>query len=128
LQGLSLLLVDDHDDARELLATVLSGAGASVTEADGVAGAIEAFQRDEFSVLVSDIGMPGRDGYDLIRWVRSLDAPSTARSIPAVAVTAFGAPKDRERALAAGFGEHVPKPFEPATLIEIIARLATVRG
>jgi CheY-like chemotaxis protein len=128
LQGLSLLVVDDHDDARDLLATLLRGAGANVTEAESVVMAVDALRREAFSVLVSDIAMPGQDGYDLIRWIRSPDAPGSARSIPAVAVTAFGMPEDRARALAAGFEEHVPKPVEVATLIEIIARLGLAAG
>lgn len=125
LDGLRLLLVEDHDDARELLALALRGAGASVTEADSVRVAVAALQRDIFSVLVSDIAMPGQDGYDLLRWVRSLDAPRTTRTIPAVAVTAFAAPEDRAKALAAGFAAHIAKPVEMSTLIEIVARLGT---
>jgi CheY-like chemotaxis protein len=128
LHGLRLLLVEDHDDARELLAHALRGAGAIVTEADSVAGAVDALRRDEFSVLVSDIAMPGQDGYDLIRWVRSIDAPRTMRTIPAVAVTAFSAPEDRAKALAAGFAEHVPKPVEMSMLIDIVARLGTAES
>ena len=128
LDGLRLLLVEDHDDARELLALALRGAGASVTEADSVPVAVDALQRDEFSVLLSDIAMPGQDGYDLLRWVRSVDAPRTTRTIPAVAVTAFAAPGDRAKALAAGFAEHVAKPVEMSTLIEIVARLGTAEN
>ena len=80
------------------------------------------------TVLVSDIAMPGQDGYDLIRWVRSLDAPQTARNIPAVAVTAFVRSEDREKALAAGFAEHVPKPVEMSKLIDVVARLGALES
>jgi len=128
LQGLRLLIVDDHDDARELLAIALRGAGARVTEADCVTVAVDALLQNEFSVLVSDIAMPGSDGYDLIRWVRSFDAPRTARSMPAVAVTAFASAGDRARAFAAGFAEHVPKPVEMSRLIDIVARLGAAES
>jgi CheY-like chemotaxis protein len=126
LLGLRLLLVEDHDDARELLAIALRNAGANVTEADSVAVAVDALQRGDFSVLVSDIAMPGQDGYDLMRWVRSSEAPRNTRALPAVAVTAFTDPEDRRKALAVGFAEHVPKPVELSALIDIVARLGSV--
>src|SRR6478735_7191112 len=75
LRGVRVLLVEDHEDLRELLAMALRGAGASVCEVDGVTAAVAALRSSAISVLVSDIAMPGRDGYDLLRWTRSLDAP-----------------------------------------------------
>src|SRR6188768_2946390 len=84
LRGVRVLLVEDHEDLRELLAMAMRAAGASVFEADGVAAAVAALQGNQFSVLVSDIAMPGRDGYDLMRWARSLDAPEATRAIQAV--------------------------------------------
>jgi CheY-like chemotaxis protein len=126
LAGLRLLLVEDHDDARELLAIALRNAGASVTEADCVPVAVDALRSEEFSVLISDIAMPGQDGYDLMRWVRSVDAPRNARAIPAVAVTAFTDPEDRKLAFAVGFAEHLPKPVALSTLIDVVARLGSV--
>jgi CheY-like chemotaxis protein len=108
------------------MALALRGAGANVTEADSVVVAVDALRRDKFSVLVSDIAMPGQDGYDLIRWLRSSDAPRTSRTIPALAVTAFSSPEDRAKALAAGFAEHVPKPVDVPMLIDIVARLGAV--
>jgi CheY-like chemotaxis protein len=121
-----VLLVEDHEDLRELLAMALRGAGANVFDVDGVTAAIAALRSVQFSVLVSDIAMPGRDGYDLMRWVRSVDAPRTTREIPAVAVTAFSSAADRAKALAAGFAEHVSKPVDMPMLIDTVARLAGV--
>jgi CheY-like chemotaxis protein len=128
LTGVSVLVVEDHEDLRELLAMGLRNEGASVTETDGVDTALCALRSREFSLLVSDIAMPGRDGYDLIRWVRSVDAPRATRSIPAVAVTALASAADRAKALAAGFTEHVAKPIDMPMLIEILARLAAPSG
>ena len=128
LRGVRVLLVEDHEDLRELLAMALRGAGASVFEADGVTAAVTALQSEEFSVVVSDIAMPGRDGYDLLRWARSPDAPRTTRTIPAVAVTAFCSAADRAKALDAGFAEHVSKPVDMTKLIEIVASLAPVES
>jgi CheY-like chemotaxis protein len=128
LRGVRVLLVEDHEDLRELLAMALRGAGATVFEADGVPAATAALRSDEFSVLVSDIAMPGQDGYDLLRWARSLDAPRRTRTVPAVAVTAFTSAADRAKALAAGFAEHVSKPVDMPMLIEIVAHLAAVES
>jgi len=128
LRGVHVLLVEDHEDLRELLAMALRSAGASVLEADGVTAAVAALRSEEFSVLVSDIAMPGRDGYDLLRWARSPDAPRTTRTIPAVAVTAFTSAADRAKALASGFAEHVSKPVDMPMLIETVARLAAVES
>ncbi len=122
LEDLHILVVDDHDDARELVVAVLEGAGAKVTQADSVATAMEALSSKDLAVLVSDIGMPGEDGYSLVKWMRATSRSS--RALPAVAVTAFARSEDRDRALAAGFQEHVAKPVDPAALIELVARLA----
>ena len=128
LRGVRVLLVEDHDDLRELLALAFRSAGASVFEVDGVTAAVTALQSDEFSVLVSDIAMPGLDGYDLLRWIRSPEAPEATRVIQAVAVTAFASDTDRAKALAAGFAEHVSKPVDIPILIEIVARLAAAES
>ena len=122
------MLVEDHEDLRELLAMAFRSAGASVFEADGVKAAVAALQSGEFSVLVSDIAMPGLDGYDLMRWIRSPEAPEATRVIQAVAVTAFASATDRAKALAAGFAEHVSKPVDIPILIEIVARLAAAES
>jgi CheY-like chemotaxis protein len=122
LQGARVLVVDDHDDARELLAIVLEMEGAQVTQADSVRAALSAVASGEFDVLVSDIGMPGEDGYALIRQLRA--RVSGAHTIPAVAVTAFVSREERRAALAAGFQEHLAKPVDLRALVDVVARLA----
>jgi CheY-like chemotaxis protein len=125
---LNVLVVDDHEDARELMAMILEHAGAQVRQADSVPVALRAAAEEEFCVLVSDIAMPGEDGYDLIRRLRSGDGLPHARTVPAVAVTAFAATEDRKKALAAGFQEHLAKPLDATSLIEAVARLACPRA
>ena len=103
---------------------MLEGAGANVTLAESVPGALRPLAELDFGVLVSDIGMPDQDGYDLIRRLRTGDAAVRSRQIPALAVTAFSAPEDRHRALAAGFQENLPKPVNIHALVDAVARLA----
>jgi PAS domain S-box-containing protein len=121
LAGLRLLAVDDEPDTLEVLAELLSLRGAEVATASSADQAIEMLGRFAPDVLVSDISMPGRDGYDLIREVRTDRAPE---DLPAVAVTAFASPEDRKRALNAGFQVHMAKPVDPGELVSVIARLA----
>jgi len=123
LNGLSVLVVDDQEEARELTATVFERAGATVTLADSVQAALRALAEAEFAVLVSDIGMPVEDGYDLIRQLRSREDLRNAPPLPAVAVTAFGAPEDRRKALAAGFQDHFVKPVDWTALLGALERL-----
>lgn len=126
LKGLKVLVVDDETDARDLLATLLKQNGADVTAAASAEEALalitqcSAEQRPD--VLVSDIGMPGADGYMLIRRVRAL-APDQGGRIPAIALTAYARTKDRIKALDAGFQSHVPKPVEPAEFIAVVTNL-----
>ena len=123
LAGLGVLVVEDDADSRESLVRVVEQYGAHVR---GVATASEAIQALEAAipdVLVSDIGMAGEDGYDLIRRVRLLPAERGGR-LPALAVTAYGGESDRIKAIAAGFEAHVAKPVAPAELVTEIARLA----
>jgi CheY-like chemotaxis protein len=127
LRDRRVLVVDDEEDARELTAVVLEAEGAVVTHVGSASGALDALRDGDFDVLVSDIGMPNRDGYDLIRTVRTNEGSANARRLPAVAVTAFSAPEDRKRALTAGFDEHLSKPVDVARLVEVIARLAASR-
>jgi PAS domain S-box-containing protein len=114
LSGVSVLLVDDDDSAREVLATMLAGFGAHVTHASSASQAVQFYEQAQPDVLVSDIGMPDEDGYSL-RY--KLDA------IPAVAVTAYADPLDRARALEAGFGEYLAKPVEPQDLVAAVLRV-----
>jgi signal transduction histidine kinase len=126
LDGLQVLLVDDEPDALGLLAKLLQGVGAIVTTACSAREAIEALPAARPDVLVSDIGMPGQDGYDLIREVRRRG--HHAKNLPAVAVTAFAQKEDQRQALLAGFQVHVPKPINVDDLTAIIASLAGRTG
>lgn len=124
LRDVSILVVDDDDDARELMAMVFKSAGAAVTTADSAQAAVDALSRNHMAVLVSDIGMPVEDGYQLIRRIRAGGASGSASKIPAVAVTAFTSRADRSKALAAGFQEHLPKPVDAGALLAVVSRLA----
>jgi PAS domain S-box-containing protein len=122
LEGLRLLVVDDEQDTRELLVLILGRFGAEVKSCAAASEALEMLAEWKPDVLVSDIEMPGEDGYTFIRRVRSLDS-SRARNTPAIALTAYARVEDRMRALAAGFQMHVAKPVEPAELAVVIASL-----
>jgi len=122
LDGVHVLVVDDEVDARRVLAMVLERLGAVVTTADSARAAIEALPKARPDVLVSDLGMPDEDGFDLIRQLR--DDGHDARDLPAVALTAFVQKDDAELALFAGFQVHLPKPVDPHELTSVIARLA----
>ena len=127
LKGLHVLVVDDEPETRELLVTVLSKCGAEVKASASAKDAIEALKQWPADVLVSDIGMPGEDGYDLIRKVRAME-PERGGRIPAVALTAYARAEDRLRALSAGFQMHVPKPVEPVELAAVVASFAWRTG
>jgi PAS domain S-box-containing protein len=120
LLGVRALIVDDEADARHLVRRILSDCGADVAIAESVGDAVELVDSFAPHVLVSDVGMPERDGYDLIRRIRSR---VSARSLPAIALTAFARSEDRRRALLAGFQTHVTKPVEPAELVAVVASL-----
>jgi signal transduction histidine kinase/ActR/RegA family two-component response regulator len=122
LDGRRVLVVDDEPESRDLLAYVLGHAGAKVATASSAAEAWAMLQSDAPDVLVSDIEMPGEDGYTLIRRARGLSTVQMRRMV-AVAVTAHARPKDRVRALQAGYQWHLPKPLEPAELVSVIASL-----
>src|SRR5690606_21235431 len=111
LAGLVLLVVDDEPDARELVAHVLGSCGAAVHTAASAAEALSLLPQLRPDVLVSDIGMPDADGYELIRAVRALP-PADGGSTPAIALTAFARSEERTRALIAGYQLHVAKPVE----------------
>ena len=122
LDGVHVLLVEDDDDSRKLLGTMLKRHGARVTSTKSAAEALEAFARDLPDVLISDIGMPDQDGYQLIRKLRTLPIEKGG-SIPAIAVTGYASRKDRERALNSGYQQHIAKPVEQADIIRAIAAL-----
>jgi CheY-like chemotaxis protein/two-component sensor histidine kinase len=123
LEGVKVLVVDDEADARRLLTEVLSSRGAEVLTAASADAALELLQTWRPHVLLSDIGMPDGDGYELIQRVRGLPEGRGGRT-PAAALTAYAGPGDRERALSSGFQLHVAKPVEPAELTAAVASLA----
>lgn len=123
ITGIKVLVVDDEPDSKALLKRLLEDCSAIVTVAASAEEAITRLQADRPDVLVSDIGMPGEDGYGLIRRVRSL-APDMGGGTPALALTAYAREEDRTKAIAAGFQYHVAKPVEPAELIAMVANLA----
>ncbi len=122
LEGLKILVVDDDDDARGLLRHVLSERGATVSEAESASTAFHEVGRFRPDVIVSDIAMPNGDGYGLIRAVRGLPASRGGRT-PAIAVTAHARQADGERAYAAGFQGHLPKPVDLSRLVSMVANL-----
>jgi CheY-like chemotaxis protein len=109
------------------MASALETRGAIVTSAGSTSEALATLGRGEFDVLLADISMPDRDGYELIQSVRALPAVRAA-SIPAAAVTAYASTTDRERALAAGFQIHLAKPVPPDALAQTVATLAASNG
>jgi PAS domain S-box-containing protein len=123
LEGLRVLLVEDEPDSREMLVVVLTQCRAEVRAVSNAADALLQLESWRPDVLISDIEMPGEDGYTLIRKVRSLP-PERGGKIPAAALTAYARAEDRMRALLAGFQLHVPKPVEPAELAAVVASLA----
>ncbi|MFP2900977.1 PAS domain S-box protein [Corallococcus sp. 4LFB] len=123
LGGVKVLVVDDEEDARELLRTLLEDSGAHVATAGSAAEGLQVLQVEHPDVLVSDIGMPGTDGYGFIEQVRALPDERGGRT-PAVAITAYARSEDRTRVLRAGFQSHVPKPVEPGELLAVLASLA----
>jgi signal transduction histidine kinase/ActR/RegA family two-component response regulator len=125
LKGLRVLVVDDEPDARQLIRLVLTKCEAEVAVASNVSEARELIESFQPHVILSDVGMPGEDGYDLIRDVR---ARHSAKELPAAALTAFARVEDRKRALRAGFQTHVSKPVDPEELTAVIASLAGRTG
>ena len=127
LAGLSVMIVDDERDAREVLVAMLELRGAEVIAASSAAEAVEALAHATNvsmpDVLVSDIGMPGEDGFDLISKIRAM-GPEHGGNIPAIALTAYARAEDRRRVLEAGFQRHVAKPVEPSSLAGAVASLA----
>ncbi|HEY9283227.1 MAG TPA: ATP-binding protein, partial [Pyrinomonadaceae bacterium] len=123
LAGRRVLLVDDEADTLEVLAAALRRYGAEVSTASSAVGALEALARVRPDVLVSDIGMPGEDGYALIGRVRALP-PQEGGATPALALTAYARAEDRARSLASGYQAHLPKPVAPAELAATVASLS----
>jgi CheY-like chemotaxis protein len=122
LEGIRVLAVDDDDDARDLLRTILESRRATVFVASNAREAFDLLAKEQPHVLVSDIAMPDEDGYALIRRIRTLAGP--AGRTAAIAVTAYTGPADRARALKSGFDRHVPKPVDLDLLVRTILDLA----
>jgi signal transduction histidine kinase/ActR/RegA family two-component response regulator len=127
LDGVRVLVVDDDRDTLELFAGILTGAGAEVRRAERTDAALDVLAGWLPDVLVSDIEMPDADGYALVRRVRALPAEHGG-AVPAVAITVHGGLQDRLHALAAGFQMHVPKPVEPAQLVDVVGNVARQFG
>lgn len=123
LAGVRVLVVDDERDAREIVSVILGEAGAEIATASSTREALDTVERWKPDVLISDIGMPGESGYDLIRKVRALPAGKGGQT-PAIALTAYARVEDRLKILSAGFQMHVPKPIEPIELATVVASLA----
>jgi CheY-like chemotaxis protein len=119
LEGITVLAVEDQADARELLRVVLERSRAKVFTAGSVDEALGLLERARPAIILCDIGMPGRDGYDFIAELRRRNDDT-----PALAVTAFARTEDKIRALRAGYHGHIAKPIEPAELVSTVAVLA----
>jgi signal transduction histidine kinase/CheY-like chemotaxis protein len=120
LSGVEVLVLDDQPDARELTAVVLEDAGAKVSQAESASTALSILDKTNIDAIVSDIAMPYQDGYAFIEQVRRMHR---TQKVPALALTAFARPEDRERALAGGFQQHLPKPIDPARLVATIVAM-----
>jgi signal transduction histidine kinase/ActR/RegA family two-component response regulator len=126
LDGLSVLIVDDDPETRELVAEYLRASDAGVLTASSAAQALDVLNCQDVDVMIADIGMPDEDGYSLIRRVRTLNARTAL--LPAAALTAFARDEDRQRALQAGFQVHLPKPIDAQSLVAAVATLGNAHG
>jgi signal transduction histidine kinase len=123
LSGVSVLLVEDDDDTRRMLAAAMESFGASVISVASAGAALDALRAGAPNVVVSDIAMPGEDGYTLMMKIRS-GAVERSQNVPAVALTAYARSEDRERILASGFGFHLTKPVDPVAMARVIREAA----
>ena len=126
LSGLRVLIVDDDPDGRYLLETVLEQCGAKVTATSSAAEALAALDREVPQILVSDIGLPDQDGYELMSELRKRP-PERGGAVPALALTAFAAAEDRQRTAAVGYQAYLAKPADPAELVKMVAALSRAR-
>jgi CheY-like chemotaxis protein len=122
LHGMTVLVIDDQEFTRDLLATIFRRTQAFVHTASSVGEGLEQFRVTSPDAVVCDIAMPEQDGYEFVRAVRAL--PGTARDTPIIALTAFGRPEDRLHALASGFNAYLKKPVDPQELASTVLRLA----
>lgn len=127
VRGMHVLVVDDEPDMRKLISTVLRSAGAIVVTTSSATEAFTCLTAESFDALVSDLAMPDEDGHSLTRRIRARDDEQSR--IPAVAVSAYGGPLQRQLALAAGFDDYLKKPFDPQDLVRVVAAaVRAVRG
>ena len=126
LAGLKILVVEDEVDSRVMIELLLQQCGAEITAVDSVPKALTALNQYRPDLLISDIAMPGEDGYSLISQIRGQNQTDTV-GVPAIALTAYASDQDREKALAAGFLAHLPKPIEPFQLITTVAKLTSIQ-
>jgi len=123
IAGVRVLVADDEEDARDVMRVVLESHGAEVVLVSSAAEAMQALGRASFDAMVADIGMPGQDGYSMMRSIRQLPA-ERGGAIPAIAVTAYATLRERDDAINAGFTAHMGKPFDPDRLVATISKLA----
>jgi CheY-like chemotaxis protein len=127
LSGIRVLVVDDQEDSRELLATIFSQWGANVVQCDSVKSALQALESTAIHLLIADIAMPDADGYDLIARVRHLEDRRAA--VPAIVVSAYARTKDRGRARAEGYDGYCAKPVHKHELAHVVTTaLRTSQG
>ncbi len=122
LEGTHVLIVDDEPDARELLRVMLASTSARISEAESATDALRIYSEDRPDIILADVAMPGQDGYALIRMIRAM-AGGEGGHVRAVAVSAYARREDRQRALKAGFNDHVSKPVKPDDLYDAIERV-----
>jgi len=122
LEGTHVLIVDDEPDARELLRVMLANTSARISEAESATDALRIYSEDRPDIILADVAMPGQDGYALIRMIRAM-AGGEGGHVRAVAVSAYARREDRQRALKAGFNDHVSKPVQPDDLYDAIERV-----
>lgn len=125
LDGLRVLVVDDEADARDVIGLVLAQSGATVRFAGSTDDALRALEETPADLVVSDLGMPGGDGFELIMRLRAAEQAAGRPHVPAVALTAYASTQDRDRALRAGFHMHLAKPIEPADLIDVVVKVTS---
>jgi CheY-like chemotaxis protein len=123
LTGISVLLVEDNEDSRTIVTKILEKHGATVRAVGNAPAALQAVAAKQPDVIVSDVEMPGEDGYSLMRTIRAMDTP--ARNVPAIALTAYARGTDRLTALEAGFQMHMAKPVEAIELVAAVKSVAT---
>jgi CheY-like chemotaxis protein len=117
---MKILVVDDEQDTRDLLVSMLGRCHAKVVAASSSAEAMALLREESPDAIISDVGMPDEDGYSFIQRVRQLPKEQGGQ-VPAIALTAYSRASDRRRALVAGFNMHVPKPIDPAELVVVLA-------